>query len=1287
MNTNYKQKLASCLKRGKALLISSALIAGAITSGNGQNLISADFTGQTLPTGWDTVNISGAMNYYSESMNWAFDNPGFWIINNGSGTNFDGDFAIFDSDYWGGVGGSVSEEAALVTPAFDASGNGVYIILQFDNSFQNYAYGNSEAHVEVWDGSIWNDVLTMTGTDDGYPDANHKTIDITSACGGSTAAKVRFRWANGDYDYYWAVDNVSINKTSCLGPGGLVASAITSSSAIVSWNAPSTVPGNGYEYYYSTSNTMPSASVSPSGATIDTFTNLSSLSPGTNYYVWVRSSCSASNTGSWIGPLIIFTTCVGYIPPYQEGFESNYVDGNPLSGCITQEGVSGSTEWIANNSFVDYNRGPASGSWNAFLQYGNERWLFIPVQLTGGTSYTISLFARQDGSGSTNATISLSYGISDNDAAMTNTIVVDNGLTNGSYQKITGDFVPSTSGTYYVGIKGNINFSPWYISIDDVSIMETPTCIEPLQLSVSGISFNSANVSWSPATPIPGNGYEYCYSTSATPPTANTAPDGSSTDTFATINNLSPNTQYYVWVRSVCSATEKSIWSIATSFTTLCLPQNVPYVAPIQVATAPGIPDCMITELLNPNGTNWFLKDNNSNNYGFSGKYLQCSYTAFGDGAMNSWIYTNQLNLQANTIYKLSFRYGNNSTNYSEKLAAVIGTAPVADSMTTVVFDDTNISMNGSLDTNIYFTVPADGSYTIGFHGHSDEDEYNLFLSDISVDTIPPCPNPLSVNATNATATTVDVSWIGNSQKYLIEYGPSGFSLGTGTKVLATLSPYTINNIAPNDTYDVYVRGVCIPGIDSSGWSLPATFTTLCSVPVINLGNDTNLCTGGGTLTIYSGNANPNASIVWSDGSTDDTLVVSTTGDYFATVTDQYGCSASDTVNIGLHQNPDSVDLGADTAFCGGDAVVLYSGNTSVNYNVLWSDGSTGDNLTVFSTGDYWATVTTQFGCKATDTVSVTVYPAISVDLGNDTSFCDGGVAVLNVSNVSANQTILWSDGSAGNTLDATNTGIYYVTVTTAEGCEAKDTVLVTVYNNPELDLGIDTAICEGTGITLQLNNLNASDTILWNDGSQGDHLFVNTGGFYFVTVTTQNGCQSSDSITVTENLLPNIVGITGTIQNDNSYTFTATGVTDGTDYLWDFGDGTTSTAVSPNHTFPSSGNYTVVLTVSNDCGSDTSAVDVYFSETGVSRLDIEESQLTLFPNPARNLITLKNESKQQMRSITVYNILGQEVIRLGNIDGNQYQLNVSALASGMYNLKVVFQNEKVAMRRFEIRK
>ncbi|CAD7812705.1 hypothetical protein CHRY9390_02551 [Chryseobacterium aquaeductus] len=126
------------------------------------------------------------------------------------------------------------------------------------------------------------------------------------------------------------------------------------------------------------------------------------------------------------------------------------------------------------------------------------------------------------------------------------------------------------------GSDGTVDDTQDYEFFVDNFVVETiPTCETPVSVMSSAITINSATLSWTASTTVPANGYEVYYSTVNTAPTATTVLDGTnsvtSTTTNATISGLMSSTVYYYWVRSVCSATDKSAWSISGSFTTLCV--------------------------------------------------------------------------------------------------------------------------------------------------------------------------------------------------------------------------------------------------------------------------------------------------------------------------------------------------------------------------------------------------------------------------------------------------------------------------------------------------------------------------------------------------------------------------------------------------------------------------------------------------------------------------------------------------------------------------------------------
>jgi len=107
---------------------------------------------------------------------------------------------------------------------------------------------------------------------------------------------------------------LAINNPTCLPPSAPVSSAITYSSATISWTASPSTPSSGYDYYVSTSNTPPIVSTIPTGSTVAGITtaNLTLLTANTTYYFWIRSNCGAGDLSSWTTLASFYT---GYCIP------------------------------------------------------------------------------------------------------------------------------------------------------------------------------------------------------------------------------------------------------------------------------------------------------------------------------------------------------------------------------------------------------------------------------------------------------------------------------------------------------------------------------------------------------------------------------------------------------------------------------------------------------------------------------------------------------------------------------------------------------------------------------------------------------------------------------------------------------------------------------------------------------------------------------------------------------------------------------------------------------------
>ena len=127
------------------------------------------------------------------------------------------------------------------------------------------------------------------------------------------------------------------------------------------------------------------------------------------------------------------------------------------------------------------------------------------------------------------------------------------------------------------------------------------------------------------------------------------------------------------------------------------------------------------------------------------------------------------------------------------------------------------------------------------------------FASDMSIDDIfvieePACAPPLGLSASNVTSNSADISWLpGGGSSTRLEFGPSGFTPGSGTGINGVSSPYSLMGLSPLTSYDVYLVDDC--GSALSALAGPLSFTTLPAPPPLPVPLN---CTTGNPSVIFS---------------------------------------------------------------------------------------------------------------------------------------------------------------------------------------------------------------------------------------------------------------------------------------------------------------------------------------------------------------------------------------------------------------------------------------------------
>lgn len=244
--------------------------------------------------------------------------------------------------------------------------------------------------------------------------------------------------------------------------------------------------------------------------------------------------------------------------------------------------------------------------------------------------------------------------------------------------------------------------------------------------------------------------------------------------------------------------------------------------------------------------------------------------------------------------------------------------------------------------------------------------------------------------------------------------------------------------------------------------------------------------------------------------------------------------------------------------------------------------------------------------------------------------------------------------------------------------------VYIEACDTPFVNLGPDTTICEGTPLILLPGNTDSGISKLWNDFSTAASLVVTDPGTYSVKVFDFYGCANYDTITVSVAPLPSADSIEVDWLGNDTYSFSASGLQNTTTFHWDFGDGNTSSAGTPSHTYTNSGTYEVSLILTNDCGSDTLHTTINYT-TGINQVKLNKEQFQVYPNPTRDVITLQNSSDYKMSSIAIYNILGQKVYMDKTQSATQHQLNVRTYNSGIYTVYITFEDGIWITRQFEV--
>lgn len=230
-------------------------------------------------------------------------------------------------------------------------------------------------------------------------------------------------------------------------------------------------------------------------------------------------------------------------------------------------------------------------------------------------------------------------------------------------------------------------------------------------------------------------------------------------------------------------------------------------------------------------------------------------------------------------------------------------------------------------------------------------------------------------------------------------------------------------------------------------------------------------------------------------------------------------CYGNQPIKVKIYNNENSPTLTY--------AVIKWQVN-GINQPVFLWNGSVSsfDTSSVFTIGNYffnggnntikvWITSSNGFNDPnpTNDTLTRTSFINHPVQIGNDTTICEGNSLNLNANNFTS---FLWSNGSTAQTINANAAGNYFVAVTDYNGCSSSDSLHITI---PISNLGNDTSICSSSELILE----GGSDFVsyVWSTGATTENITALPGNIYSVTGYGINSCISRDTIMIGSNPLP----------------------------------------------------------------------------------------------------------------------------------------------------------------------
>ena len=307
-------------------------------------------------------------------------------------------------------------------------------------------------------------------------------------------------------------------------------------------------------------------------------------------------------------------------------------------------------------------------------------------------------------------------------------------------------------------------------------------------------------------------------------------------------------------------------------------------------------------------------------------------------------------------------------------------------------------------------------------------------------------------------------------------------------------------------------------------------------IATVSLGLDIHVPHGFCDTTITTAYNPDFISYQWSTGETDSVIHVNRSGRYTVTVTNSFGVTSTDDINVYF---PEYFQM-QDTTICASDTIYWDTGLDADEYIFQWmKDGTPYANVSnrieIFDAGAYTCVISDSLGCNfQTDTAHIAIddYPISTTFIADgpwsvqtDTSLCSGNTLGL-ATNIDETTSYIWNTGATSPRITITESGDYTLSTTNNRGCRAINSIHANILGEaPEINFTIDN-LCYGdsTSFIGNAQSPQGIESYLWIidaiDSIASDSFkyeFATIGNHDIRTiVTSNNSCRNDSSFSIT---------------------------------------------------------------------------------------------------------------------------------------------------------------------------